>query len=61
MMQDLVQVQSVLLELDGKRYQLRTDLVGAAHQAFMADRVRPPPTITPLRTLPEPGSTGSGA
>jgi len=61
LMRDLAQVQSVLLELDGNRYQLRTDLVGSAHQAFMAAGVRPPPTVTPLGTLPEPGPTGSGA
>ena len=61
LMRDLAQVQSVLLELDGNRYQLRTDLVGSAHQAFMAAGVRPPPTVTPLGILPEPGPAGSGA
>ena len=34
--------------LDGQRYQLRTDLVGAAHHAFAAAGVRPPATVTPL-------------
>jgi hypothetical protein len=35
-MRDLGQVQAVLLDLDGNRYQLRTDLLGSAHQAFAA-------------------------
>jgi hypothetical protein len=63
LMRDLGQVQSVLLELDGQRYQLRTDLVGAAHQAFAAAGVRPPPTVTPLGPMPEPEPDpyGSGA
>jgi len=42
LMRDLGQVQSVPLELDGQRYHLRTDLTGAAHQAFAAAGVRPP-------------------
>jgi len=61
LMRDLGQVQSVLVELDGQRYQLRTDLGGAAHQAFVAAGVRPPPTVTPLGTLPESGPAGGGA
>jgi hypothetical protein len=61
LMRDLGQVQSVLLELDGQRYQLRTDLRGAAHQAFAAAGVRPPPAVTPLGPLPKPGTDGSGA
>jgi len=48
LMRDLGQVQSVLLELDGQRYQLRTDLLGAAHQAFVAAGVRPPSPVTHL-------------
>jgi len=48
LMRDLGQVQSVLLELDGQRYQLRTDLVGSAHLAFAAAGVRPPSAVTPL-------------
>jgi hypothetical protein len=47
-MRDLGQVQSLLVELDGQRYQLRTDLTGAVHQAFAAAGVRPPPTVTHL-------------
>ena len=48
LMRDLGQVQSVLVELDGQRYQLRTDLVGSAHHAFAAAGVRPPSAVTPL-------------
>jgi hypothetical protein len=48
LMRDLGQVQSVLVELDGQRYQLRTDMVGAAHKAFAAAGVQPPPPVTLL-------------
>jgi hypothetical protein len=48
LMRDLGQVQSVLVELDGQRYQLCTDLVGAAHHAFAAAGVRPPSSGTHL-------------
>ena len=48
LMRDLGQVQSVLVELDGQRYQLRTDMVGSAHHAFAAAGVRPPSAVTPL-------------
>ncbi|MDD3579703.1 MAG: hypothetical protein PHW74_01635 [Desulfobacca sp.] len=48
LMRDLGQVQSVLIELDGNRYQLRTDLVGAAYQAFTGAGVRPPAPVTLL-------------
>jgi hypothetical protein len=48
LMRDLGQVHSVLLELDGNRYQLRTDMVGAAHHAFAAAGVRPPSSVTHL-------------
>lgn len=48
LMRDLGQVQSVLVELDGQRYQLRTDMVGAAHHAFAAAGVRPPSSVTHL-------------
>jgi hypothetical protein len=61
LMRDLKQVQSVAVELDGRRYQLRTDLVGAAHQAFAAAGVRPPPTVSPLEPCPETDSLSSGA
>lgn len=61
LMRDLKQVQSVIVELDGSSYQLRTDLKGAAHQAFAAAGVRPPPTVTPLGPRPEPDSLSSSA
>jgi len=48
LMRDLGQVQSVLLELDGNRYQLRTDMMGSAHHAFAAAGVRPPSPVTLL-------------
>ena len=38
LMRDLGQVQSVLVELDGQRYQLRTDMVGTAHQGLRRRR-----------------------
>jgi hypothetical protein len=61
LMRDLQQVQSVIVELDGQSYQLRTDLKGAAHQAFAAAGVRPPPTVGPLDPPTEPAVSGSGA
>jgi hypothetical protein len=45
LMGDLAQVQAVAVELDGKRYRLRTDLKGSAHHAFAAAGVRPPPIV----------------
>jgi len=44
-MRDLGQVQSVLVELDGKRYRLRTDMKGAASAVFTATGVRPPSVV----------------
>jgi len=61
LLRDLGQVQAVTVELDDQRYQLRTDMVGAAYQAFAAAGVRPPATVTPLGPLPEPEPLGSGA
>ena len=60
-MRDLGQVHSVLVELDGQGYQLRTELVGSAYHAFAAAGVRPPPTVTPLGPRPQPDPKGSGA
>ena len=54
LMWDLAQVQAVDLELDGQRYRLRTDLAGAAYQAFAAAGVRPPAAITHLGGLKPP-------
>jgi len=48
LMRNLGQGQSVLVELDGQRYQLRTDMGGAAYQAFAAAGVRPPSPVTHL-------------
>jgi hypothetical protein len=48
LMRDLKQVQAVHLELDGQRYQLRTDMRGSAHLAFAAAGVRPPSPVTLL-------------
>jgi hypothetical protein len=47
LMRDLGQVQSVLLELDGNRYQLRTDMVGSAHHTLGArESVHPRPLLS---------------
>lgn len=48
LMRDLDQVRAVSLTLDGEHYLLRTDLQGAAHEAFAAAGVRPPPAVTRL-------------
>jgi hypothetical protein len=48
LMRDLSQLHAVQVELDGRNYLLRTDLQGAAYQAFAAAGVRPPPPITGL-------------
>jgi len=44
-MRDLGQVQSVLVERDGKRYRLRTDMKGTASAVFTATGVRPPSVV----------------
>jgi len=46
--QDLSGVQAVYLSLDGRRWRVRTDLVGQAYAAFQATGVRPPPRLTPI-------------
>jgi hypothetical protein len=48
LMRDLSQLHAVRVELDGRDYLLRTDLQGAAYQAFAAAGVRPPPPVTGL-------------
>ncbi|HOL66448.1 MAG TPA: IS1634 family transposase, partial [bacterium] len=45
LMRDLQKVQSVLVDLDGKRYRLRTDLKGTASAIFAAVGVRPPSQV----------------
>lgn len=52
LMGDLAQVQAVTVDLDGSRYRLRTDLKGAAHQAFAAAGVRPPSIVERLGAVP---------
>ena len=48
LMHDLMQLHAVRVELDGHNYLLRTDLQGAAYQAFAAAGLRPPPPLTGL-------------
>jgi transposase len=48
LMRDLGRVQSVLVELDGTLYQLRTTMQGSALHAFHAAGVRPPASITQI-------------
>jgi len=52
LMRDLSQVHSVMIDLDGKRYRLRTSMVGSSYQAFQAAGVRPPETVTLLGPTP---------
>jgi hypothetical protein len=59
LMRDLSQVQAVEVELDGLRYRLRTDLRGAASQAFAAAGIRPPPHLSPLGKAPAPEEPGA--
>ena len=47
-MRDLGQVHSVLVELDGKRYRLRTDLKGTAATVFSVVGIRPPMQVESL-------------
>jgi hypothetical protein len=58
LMRDLSQVHSVIIDLDRKRYRLRTNMVGSSYQAFQAAGVRPPETVTLLGPTPlEPSFT----
>jgi hypothetical protein len=52
LMRDLSQVHSVVIDLDGNRYRLRTSMVGSSYQAFQAAGVRPPETVTLLGPTP---------
>jgi hypothetical protein len=54
LMRDLARVQSVILDLDGTRYRLRTDCTGHAAKAFQAAGVAVPTAVTPLGPTPEP-------
>lgn len=44
-MRDLKQIQSVMVELDGNRYRMRTDMKGSASSIFTATGVRPPSQV----------------
>lgn len=46
LMRDMSQVHAVRVNLDGRKYLLRTDLKGTAHHAFAAAGVRPPSPVT---------------
>ena len=52
LMRDPGQVQAVTVDLDGRRYRLRTDLRGAAGKAFAAAGVRPPSAVELLGPVP---------
>ncbi len=52
LLRDLSQVQAVEVELDGRRYRLRTDLRGVAGPACAAVGLRPPSPVTELGALP---------
>lgn len=46
LMDDLSRLQAVHLEIDGLRYRIRTDVEGAAYEAFQAAGVRIPTRVT---------------
>ena len=48
LMHDLCKLEAVHIELDGKRYLIRTDLVGSAYTALQAAGVKIPPRVTSL-------------
>jgi len=48
LMGDLKQLQAVRMEMNGRNYLIRTDLVGSAYQAFMAAGVKIPPRVQPI-------------
>jgi len=48
LMGDLKQLQAVRMTLDGRKYLIRTDLVGSAYQAFLAAGVKIPPRVQPI-------------
>lgn len=54
LMRDLSAVQAVQVELDGRRYRLRTDLQGVAGQVLGAAGVRPPSPVTALGEMTMP-------
>jgi hypothetical protein len=48
LMRDLEQLKAVDITLDGCRYWLRTDLVGATSEVFASAGVRPPHAVCRL-------------
>jgi len=52
LMRDLTQVHAVIVDLDGQRYRLRTDMIGVAHHAFAAAGVRAPSPVMLLGPSP---------
>ena len=52
LMRDLGQVQSIVVDLDGNRYRLRSDMVGSSYQAFQAAGVRAPERVALLGPVP---------
>lgn len=48
LMGDLKQLQAVRIQINGRNYLIRTDLVGSAYQAFMAAGVKIPPRVQPI-------------
>jgi hypothetical protein len=56
LMRDLNELRAVILDMDGQRYRLRTDLRGHAHQAFAAAGLRPPPHLEHLGPSPSPST-----
>jgi hypothetical protein len=59
LMRDLARVQAVVLDLDGTRYRLRTELPGKAHEAFAAAGIRPPPLAEPIGEAAPPEPAGA--
>jgi hypothetical protein len=55
LIRDLSQVRAIGLQLETRRYVLRTDLVGVAHVAFKAVGLRPPP-LAQILDGPEAGA-----
>jgi len=60
LMRDLGRVQAVTVDLDGHRYRLRTDLAGAAYDAFAAAGVRPPSPVERIGPAPPAEAVNSG-
>jgi len=50
---DLRRVRAVTLRLAGRAYLVRSELHGAAHLAFRAAHMKPPPRVQPITTSPQ--------